>query len=134
MRKARLLKLADHLDKGKLIHKEFYFGKYNDGPLQNIGKIKNCGTRGCAIGECPAVFPEHWKFADSFDPILKNSETGSPVEDAEYFFDIDYNEYSHLFLPTCQHTQKFGGKSTDDTTTRKQVASNIRAFVKRMSQ
>lgn len=65
----RLLQLADHLEKGKLIHREFNFYYFNFGEEDETG----CGTAGCAIGECPAIFPE-WKFDYSF-PVF-NEATG----------------------------------------------------------
>lgn len=53
--KKRLRKLADHLMHGKLGHKRFDFNEYNL-PSEGFDE-KGCGTAGCAIGECPIVFP-----------------------------------------------------------------------------
>ena len=49
MNRERLLRLADHLDHGKLGHEEFDFKQYND-TTESM-----CGTAGCAIGECPIL-------------------------------------------------------------------------------
>lgn len=51
MNKRRLLKLATHLETGKLGHRHFYFGAYNLGAVT----ANKCGTSGCAIGELPII-------------------------------------------------------------------------------
>jgi len=62
MREDRLLILADHLLYGSLGHKVFDFNTYNtyDNPFEKPleGVPRGCGTHGCAIGECPVIWPE----------------------------------------------------------------------------
>jgi hypothetical protein len=93
MNKERLLKLADHLLNGELGHREFDFTTYNN-------SIGQCGTRGCAIGECPIVFPEDWVWRyDSYCPSLINKDILSAAACAREYFEISDDEYSILFIP-----------------------------------
>lgn len=119
----RLLQLADHLEKGKLIHREFNFYYFNFGEEDETG----CGTAGCAIGECPAIFPE-WKFDYSF-PVFNEATLPDPFVSAREFFCLDRLETYHLFHPGCQRPLKYGGKELRGFATKEQVAANIRAFV-----
>lgn len=109
MNKERLLKLADHLEFGVLGHQVFNFSRLNDGTV--INKDTLCKTNGCAIGECPIVFPEDWKFteiiAGSYEivPLLKDyieaDGYNSPsFKSAEQFFDITDKESEILFIPS----------------------------------
>jgi hypothetical protein len=67
----------------------------------------SCGTRGCAVGECPILWPSDWEFSfKSRQPVvmeLAEERHGpkSPVEHAAYWFDIDYHDASKLFLPSA---------------------------------
>jgi len=122
----RLKKLADHLMTGKLGHKKFDFVVFNTS--YGNGDIANkCGTNGCAIGECPIIF-KSWKFDDEGDPCFKGFS--SAMRSAKEFFDINFPESEHLFLPRRQHADIYGGKFLEATATRKQVARNIYAFIK----
>lgn len=131
--KDRLLKLAKHLETGKLGHKEFNFSTLNFGK----GAEKGCGTAGCALGECPIVFPRQWSFVgqgvgEVSKPCLKKFKSeGSSFLSAVEFFDIDEDEADHLFQPGTQYPNVWGGKELNHHATRKQVAANIRAFVAR---
>jgi hypothetical protein len=136
--KDRLLKLASHLDKGKLGHRKFDFGTWSAGAT----KKNSCGTVGCAIGECPIIFPSKWKFKTFHeelvqsefgktiyhtDPVLKRG-SGTSVIDAAAFFGITNGEAHGLFTPS--HEPAFCGiKRLPYTATRKQVAANLRRFV-----
>jgi len=131
MNKARLLKLAEHLERGELGHDQFDFSLVTFGPTKPNG----CGSNGCAIGELPMVFDE-WKYqCDGSIRRLsfngKSTEYG-PWEDVESFFDIDSDASDHLFLPEEQNVAAFGGEYLEVDATRQQVAFNIRAFVKKM--
>ncbi len=121
----RLLKLADHLEYGQLGHKVFDFDSYN---LDEHGKpcqARSCGYAGCAIGECPVVFPEEWSFNDYGYPRLN----GHGASSAEIFFGISEDAFDHLFIPTGQSTERFGGVFLNRAATKEQVAANIRSFV-----
>lgn len=128
MNKARLLKLATHLEIGKLIHAKFDFSVYNIIGNGEGFKRNGCGTLGCAIGECPAVFKRDWRFLSTI-PLLRKSTYGrDSLDDAHEYFDIDYMECEHLFVPDCEN---FGCcKGLSEKSTAKQVARHIRKFVK----
>lgn len=132
MNKKRLLKLADHLMRGKLGHKKFDFSTYNSFSPNNPS---GCGTNGCAIGECPIVFPRQWKFAKgSGAPILRCEDTHYEQDSGQIFFDVGMREYEHLFIPEMQNPSRFGGVHPGFKATRKQVARNILPFVKKMER
>ena len=120
-----LEKLAEHLERGQLGHKVFDFSTYNSNGESSI-YAPECGTNGCAIGECPILFPEDWKFDGYGMPILLNGS----IRD---FFGIDPEQYRHLFIPYEQQPEKFGGKILDGSATRYEVAANIRAFIERLA-
>lgn len=109
-------------------HKEFHFGKWNGG---NLGK-NGCGTLGCAIGECPILFPRHWHFDAEcgYWPKLKSGPTTSSDGAADYF-NLSRPEVFHLFVPVMQRPDEFGGQYLDRDATRHQVARNIYAFLKK---
>lgn len=124
--KKRLLKLADHLESGKLGHKKFYFGAYNRDRYLDDPKPYSCGYMGCAIGECPIVFPRDWQFNAAAEPGLRNGGVHE-LYAAQDFFSIERDEASALFMPDWKRWW------TDSTlpvsATRKQVARSIRQFV-----
>jgi hypothetical protein len=135
----RLLKLAAHLENGKLGHKKFNFAVFNGHMEKGILKQADengCATLGCAIGECPFVFPRLWEWSNGF-PKLKQTNgerwscvgNGETFSDVEAFFDLFHSEARHLFMPHRQHPGLYGGVILNVRATRKQVASNIRAFV-----
>ncbi len=119
----RLHILYDHLMYGKLGHKKFDFNLFN-----NAGDV--CGTSGCAIGECPIVWPNDWKFTESGRAIIRNELYG--FNSAEKWFELTSDETLHLFEPEDQNTDKYGGKCLGPTATRQQVAKNIKAFINKM--
>lgn len=143
----RLETLANHLMSGKLGHKEFRFStanRFEDGRTIPY----SCGTSGCAIGECPIVFPRYWKFSEDGDPVLRKVLSGeveiqsfdacmyleSSWQDVQTsiveFFGITPEEAMHLFTPHQQNTALYGGKYADSEAPRKLVARNILAFIK----
>jgi hypothetical protein len=122
MNTERLQKLAEHLLHGTLGHERFDFGIYND------AKAPICGTAGCAIGECPIIFPQYWEFDWWGDPVITGNAT--PWDSGEFFFDITEAEFTHLFIADGQDTAKYGGNVLSDTATRYEVANNILEFIK----
>jgi len=118
MHAERLLKLAQHLETGKLGHDGFDFKVYHD--------EGDCGTVGCAIGECPTVFPDDWEI-DRHEPVLRGYS--SQAQSAMNFFFINRPQYHHLFVPNMQKPSQFGGVDLDGDATKEQVAANIRSFV-----
>lgn len=129
----KLLILARHLEKGKLSHRKFDFAVFHRGTPSG----KFCGSAGCAIGECPAVFPNDWGFIEGrgydFDnvvPGLRDSDNTMVLDDARKFFGLNKGEVMHLFLPDFQNPAKFGGRILDENASPRQVARNIRTFVR----
>lgn len=90
----RLRKLAHHLIEGKLGHKNFDITRWND------SDTNRCGTRGCAVGECPIVFVNEWKFDMDGNPILrgKNSKECGTMNEAQHFFSLTGNEALGMFM------------------------------------
>lgn len=127
----RLLRLADHLEKGKLGHEKFYFGFYNSGnPAPGASRpddprLMRCGTTGCGIGECPFVFPE-WYFNEQCQPVL----TGHihPEPSALSWFELHICEYEHLFIHERQRTLRYGGIPLKKEASKEDLAANIRIF------
>lgn len=133
----RLEKLAEHLLHGELGHQEFDFSCYNMGPLD----IRGCGTSGCAIGECPIVFPKEWAFlrgpADHVYPLLINppdlpvltTKDNQTEFNAMVFFGITHWECIYLFFPSSV-SAPWNAKGLSETATRKEVARGILNFLK----
>lgn len=121
----RLLKLADHLETGKRGHKTFDFSV--------LFRQARCGTAGCAIGECPWVFPDEWHLARvdwggvKYDPELRENSNGDGWEDAIQFFGISERVADSLFMPG--ECPRFNGVRLGDDATPVAVAANIRAYV-----
>lgn len=141
MNRERLLKLADHLEKGKLFHDMFNFGLYSTAHETNpiipaaVGGVTTCGTMGCALGECPTVFPDDWVLVRGYPNLISEVLEGyaaAPRSSAAQFFDIDQEEVDHLFYPTMQQCGKYGGKKLCMYASKEEVAANIRAFVEVM--
>ena len=133
----RLNKLATHLERGKLGHKKFDFSVYHQPNAPSLGPRKPtrreyCGTAGCAIGECPIAFPDDWYFNGRGDPVLRYHSTEYICDDTSRFFGLNELQRRHLFVPNLQVPQVFGGKILRDRASRKDVAKNIRAFVRKM--
>lgn len=129
MFRKRLLKLIVHLEHGKLGHRVFDFGTWNSGE-----KVNHCRTNGCAIGECPVIFPKHWSFR-SFGtsdwtrdrPVLRGKRFASlmendySLESAAIFFGVDYDTAGRMFTPELSRLSH-GAK-------RKTVAKHLRKFI-----
>lgn len=138
--RTRLLKLADHLESGELMHKEFDFTVWNAiaDTRQEFGR-NGCGTVGCAIGECPMVFPEEWEFRETnqdkrrrFSPRLRADygiTVTTPLHDARLFFSLGEGEASGLFLPYYQPPWLDLYCWLGERATAAEVAGGIRRFV-----
>lgn len=129
----RLLKLARHLKYGKLGHKKFNFDVFNENVSPN--SKNHCGTTGCAIGECPIIFPRDWYFSSdgyNYLPSLRNKE-GWVFLSASIYFGITNLAVDHLFSPENQNIENFGGKWLGENATKTQVANNILAFLNKQT-
>lgn len=138
--KKRLLKLAEHLERGKLIHQRFNFNRWNANEAGEQLKTNGCGFAGCAIGECPGIF-RAWGWKKGHPVLNKNRRKQDrwTEMDAEEWFGLTHDEVTHLFVPSGflgdnQRPNRYGGRILFDTATPKQVARNIRAFIKKKEQ
>lgn len=145
-----LRQLSAHLKAGRLHHDKFFFGDYSIARVSGEGFARTCETLGCAIGECPEVFPECWAFEprdDEFDSpfhpqiLPRLRATGlSPLDSAGKFFGITHPMVQHLFVPRSQrdltHPYPFGPESVElqwtkqlrAASSKEAVADNIDAF------
>jgi hypothetical protein len=133
--KKRLLKLAAHLRGGKLGHERFDFRYINADDEGRELNHNGCGSVGCALGECPIAFPRLWKFRSGKPRLIRlrpfdGDWQNETFQSARRFFGISDDEARHLFQPDAQ-IPEWGGRHLGNFATRKQVASNIEAFVKR---
>lgn len=132
----RLGIMAAHLEKGELGHLVFDFAcfnrDYDDIGGQILPKPYSCGTNGCAIGECPIVWPGDWTFDRWGDPTLASAPFLTESEAAERWFGVTFRQYAHLFEPNEQQPHVFGGKTLVGNATCHEVAANIRAFIEKM--
>ena len=114
MREDRLLRLAEHLEVGKLWHDEFNFTIVSGtGFLQN----GSCGTIGCAIGECRFLWPEVWE-REPIDLSL---------------FEVTLPEWDWLFFPMGGTNDNccapWNEQPLMDRATQYEVAQGIRNFI-----
>lgn len=124
----RLTKLGKRLVASKIGHEQFDFGSFNR--LEDGGGCPNkCGYAGCALGECPIVFPEDWKYNQCGEPVLRRSKLNS-WESANKYFGVNDREASHLFMPDDQLTEEYGGKDLPCDATPQDVGKNMLNFVK----
>jgi hypothetical protein len=121
-----LQQLADHLEKGELIHKDFSILWFNKLP-QKEHKYPNCGTVGCAMGEMPAL-DDRFTFDTSGDLYFLNHHVY--VSAISKYFNISVEEAWHLFFPRLQNTFLYGGKDLESDATKEDVIFNIREFLK----
>lgn len=135
----RLLQLADHLEFGKLGHDKFDFNIWNHGPqnCSDAGSPKGCGTTGCAIGECPIVWPQFWGFIksnDAYYPRLKESLHDWVYNSISYcgmsFFGITDTEFSGLFQPGDFDMATWNLGIDTKRKDKRSVARGIRRFIK----
>ena len=119
----RIRKLIAHLRGGKLGHEIFDMRVFNDAPgCDEISEIA-CGTRGCALGECPVIWPRSWAFIkDGVTLIRRSRDDGYDFGHAAHWFGIEYDEAGYLFDDGCSprllHSPKL-------------VALHIERFLKR---
>ena len=125
--KKRLLKLANHLLKGKLGHKRFDFSVFN----QHYKSNNLCGSRGCALGEMPIVWPKQWRFTgDGVTCVPRGCIT---YVNKVKWLSLSYYDYEYLFFPDngIKKMTSLGLKeSLPKYSTKKQVANNIIQFIK----
>jgi len=133
---ARLLKLADHLESGKLGHQVFDFGVVNAMLYKKYPRQvpHGCGTHGCAIGELPILFPRSWGWIDG-DPVLEKKPVHytrnlriSLNQRVAGFFGIA-EEAAELLFVAHRFCAVWNKKPLSRNSGRKVVADSLRRFV-----
>ena len=128
--------LSAHLRAGNLGHQKFDFSCFNrdirEGE-QVPTAARTCGSNGCALGECPIVFPNDWRFGDNGLPCTGDTSewrgAGHVFADAAVFFGINVNATEHLFNPEVQRPHTYGGRYLPEHASKEDVADNIDAFL-----
>jgi hypothetical protein len=145
MRVDRLTSLADFMDRINKSH--FNLESWVDTPeredqdnyekkrlkiLSDLERISQtpelpgtCGTTACAIGWCPAVFPDEWEWIKEVErfpfPHLEGCAFSSIITQATTFFEIDILDAQYLFLVASYPDETDPGP--------KGVAARIREFI-----
>jgi hypothetical protein len=79
------------------IHNELDTNVVFNGLLENT---RDCGTTGCAVGWCPAVFPKYFEYDQNENVVGRRHLRGVKIFDlAMRFFNITQNEALSLFSP-----------------------------------
>lgn len=115
MNKKRLLKLADFLE--KLPRKLFDIGIIREGTHTNLEEAMECGTKACAVGWCPTVFPRLCKVKES-QIVSTTKRNLKNFALARNLFDLNHVESAYLFTSNSDYSAKM-------------TARRIRAFVER---
>ncbi|PRY40847.1 hypothetical protein CLV58_10630 [Spirosoma oryzae] len=139
----RLLAIADHLDKpqAELMNNVFDF--------TSVIETHGCGTLGCALGEYPVIFPDHFevkKHNGSLHIVAKGSDTSIWSVNRK-FLGIPDSAEDLLFCPNPDRQAEYDGEDMDEDisdfvylfnegvkglpgyATKEQVAANIRRYV-----
>lgn len=107
MKIQRLLKLARHLQKGKLGHLEFNFydwhqtfkhaSTYKHYSVPKSQQRSYCGFAGCAVGEIPVAFPELAAFGRAGSKhIFRNKQADGKLVPLKQEWHVQLGENSHL--------------------------------------
>lgn len=127
VRVGRLIRLAEHLESGKLGHTYFSATSISKGKRKKNG----CGRCGNHAGEIPFLHPEEWEWDDmgelDFEPFLKNSNDCE--ESLQQWFGLDLPMLHHLFFSGWQIPGYYGGQEITKDTTADEIANLIREFV-----
>lgn len=105
----RLRQLVTHMREGDREHAKFSFEVYRD--------AHPCGTMGCLLGECPRLWPDHWRWYGN-TPTLGGYYL--PIRDAMEWFGLTRPEAHNLFYPD-------GGLGRDAPL--EKVLANIEGFL-----
>lgn len=114
MRADRLLRLAEHLEGGKLGHIRFNYAITHS----------YCGIVGCAMGELPYIWPDEFKFLDGYMSVFNKKRLDLNFVEAQCeFFGISDYERNYLFFPMMN------GNTLRGSASKEEVAAHIRSFV-----
>ena len=126
MEKAKLLRLAEHLENGRPGgHVTFDFSTYRLGTPSE----KHCGTAGCALGECMVLWPERFTINPSYAEGLYVDGRAMSGVWAGAFFGISSEAALALFWPCHERWWAPGEGWLTGTATAEEVARSIRMFV-----
>lgn len=125
----RLLAIAAHLEKPQ---KELHHEYFNFTVVRELSH--SCGSSGCAIGEAPVIFPDHFEYTDRWVQAKGGSAANLGFSFQE-FLGIDWDHMNTLFMPksfasfkTKALTQA-GIYHLPKSATKEEVAANIRQYV-----
>ena len=109
------------------IHENFHFSRWNSGIYPGKGKIKNCGTMGCLLGEAPGLWFQ-FRFSDDGGITLNNHDINSYTGEREVlqFFGLSLIHFRHLFIPDSQIEAL--GANLGIEATKQQVCNNALKF------
>lgn len=138
MKNKHILERLATMSDEERIHDFFDFGYINgsDSDLSLFrwstrSDIPYCGTLGCLAGELPGLDSD-WYFADYGAYTLMHriiDDKGFTGMLREYF-DLPAEAIEHLFWPTHQAPDKFGGKHLNHNSTFEEAQNNIIEFLK----
>jgi len=117
----KLFELADHLESGNLGHKHFHLTTFH---TEDENGDPDCG---CALGECPFVWPDDWYFNMDNKPVKYPYDIA--FQSAIKWFDINASQYDHLFEVNKQMISRYGGKELNMYSGPMDVAYNIRCLI-----
>ena len=132
----KLLKLGDFLYTlpRKLFNYNSVMAKGSKEPLDALKAGGGCGTKGCAMGWLPAIFPrtfawrgDRWWPDSELDIFLKANPQLSTFRSVEIYFGLDADEAEFLFQPSYSNGD--GETSPEGDASAKEVGRHIRRFV-----
>lgn len=100
--------------------------------------LNACTTVGCAIGECPYIWPDAWVFDHVTKlPVLRAKELGtlwrfdsnSVIAHAREWFGLSEDEVNHLFMPAYMVDDIEEGSVLPADASADEVLANIRKFI-----
>lgn len=106
--------------------------------LDNRNRLKNFDfstyRKGCILNQTPKAFPEFCIYDTQGLPRLRN--TDYVLEGIEFvyldfmeFFELDPDQFRHLFMPNGQLCHRFGGLPLKETCTINEVLYNLHVFI-----
>lgn len=85
------------------------------------------------INELPFLFKE-WKTDIHGNPYWIHDENKHSVSSTIYFFDISFDIFQHLFIPSGQNTEAFGGYTLLKSASPSELAMNITELLRIIEQ
>jgi len=89
-----------------------------------------CWTSGCMAGECPIFFPDDWMWISGGLPVLSGGDLDTS-HSLHKFFALCHSEESHIFHPSWQNNERYGGVLLLKNATRYEVSDNALEFIRR---